>query len=35
MFNAIKEEIKKAIDGLYVAGAPGLDDFSFLFYQKF
>jgi hypothetical protein len=35
MFNAIKEEIKKAIDGLYVASAPGLDDFSFLFYQKF
>jgi hypothetical protein len=31
----IEEEIKKAIDESYVAGAPGPDGLSFLFYQKF
>jgi hypothetical protein len=30
-----QEEIKRAIDGSYAEGAHGLDDFSFLFYQKF
>ena len=30
-----EEEIKLSIDGSYACGAPGLDGFSFLFYQRF
>jgi hypothetical protein len=30
-----EDEFKKANDDSYAAGAPGPDDFSFLFYQKF
>jgi hypothetical protein len=30
-----EDEFKKANDDSYVAGAPGPDGFSFLFYQKF
>jgi hypothetical protein len=30
-----EEEIKRAIDGSDVEGAPGPDGFSFLFYQRF
>jgi hypothetical protein len=31
----LKKEVKDAIFGSYAEGAPGLDGFSFLFYQKF
>jgi hypothetical protein len=34
-FEFSKEEIKRAIDGSYVEGAPGHYGFSFLFYQRF
>jgi hypothetical protein len=30
-----EEEIKRAIDSSYAEGAPGPDDFSFMFYKKF